>query len=188
MRYFIGVVVIVILTIFAIVMLVTRGPSTPNGQSGDETITAADYATRNSEVVFIQQGRLVGEESRRSVRVTVTPSLRTVEELSGYDQQVVRSQSYPNTQAAYEYFLRALDIAGFTRERESQIEDERGVCPQGTVYVQSLAEEGREELRLWSSSCGRDQRGTAGANPVQIRQLFQNQIPEYNVFVRPIRL
>ena len=189
MKYILGVIGVIFVTIFAIILIVTRTPKSPDTsvKVGKKVLVASDYAKDDSTVSFTIAGRLVGDESRRTIRVSVTKNLRTVEELSGYDQKVVRTQSYINTQSGYEEFLKALDIYGFNRERTTTFKSEKGVCPLGRTFILALNKGSDEPLRTWANSCNSKQ-GTAAGPISTIQTLFQNQIPDYNKFTSTINL
>jgi hypothetical protein len=134
------------------------------------------------------EGKLVGEEDRRAVRVTVSDSERVVEVLGGYEEKVIKSKKYSNTRAAFETFLLALDRIGFGRQRSNvRIKDERGACPLGNRYIYELNSGGKQELRTWSDNClGAE--GTFGGSTSQARQIFKNQISDYDKFIQDVEL
>ena len=187
MKYIVGAIVVIVAAIAAILMLSSRPETSTSTDSKAKTaIKITDYVgTFGSEVSLTTQGRIVGDDAFRSVRVTVTQYSRTVEVLKGYDNTVDKSQQFTNTRAAYDAFLHSLANLGFTRTRKPSFPDERGVCPTGNRFVYLLKENGNDIHRSWSASCGNV--GTfAGAS--QVRQLFQSQIPEYSKFVQGVQL
>lgn len=190
MKYLIGVISVVVLIVLVIAVIVSR-PSDKNTQpvqtDGKKIAEVSDYASQNATVLFTQQGKLVGETERRSVRISVTATERRVEILSGYNENVEKSQTYPNTQAGYETFMKALDNAGFARERKYDPSDERGICPLGNVYIYQIKLSGSDKTRLWSTSCSAKQ-GTLAGSSSNIRRLFQAQVPSYNQFVSGVAL
>lgn len=187
MRYILGVLGLVLLAVFAIFLLATGGNDRTDRQEGERVVTLTDYADKSSAVSLTEDGRITGLDTHKSVRITVTPSERKVELLTGYDGSVERSQTFSNTSEAYEEFVFALHNAGFSRERDTAITDERGVCPQGSRYIYSLSEGDEEPIRLWSTSCSGKQ-GTFGGDTGLVRRIFHDQITDYNTFVRGVRL
>ena len=145
-----------------------------------------DYASHNSDVSMTTIGRLVGDESHREIRITVTPTERRLEILGGYDETVLNSTSYPNTQSAYENFLSALARQGFTSKKDSTISDPRGVCPTGNRYIYDLSDGGSHVSNIWSSSC--DKNGTFAGHGPTIRELFRQQIPDYTKQITGVTL
>ncbi len=191
MRYILGVIVIVIALIAAIFLLGRRDTTpTTNGQrtTGKEAVKLLDYEDNDqSEVKWTMQGRLVGETERRAIRIVVNQRERRLEILNGYQETVERSQTFVNSPTAYETFLRALNLAGFNRERETTVKDERGMCPLGNVYIYDLTDGSDHPIHLWSASCN-NRLGTLAGDVYLIRQIFQNQIPEYTRQIRDVRL
>lgn len=136
------------------------------------------------------QGRLVGEDQRRAIRISVSSSQRRIEILEGYDERVARSQDYPNTSAAFAAFARSLDNANFGKERTVKQPDERGICPQGNKYIYRLTKAGTEIMRTWSDTCLSSNGPFGGGNPSAslIQQLFKSQISDYSKFTSGVKL
>lgn len=185
MKYIIGVVAVVVALLLIIFALVRR-PSTPNN-GGQPAATVRDYATRPGTASYTIQGKVVGENERQAVRISVSPEQRTIEILQGYDETVESREVFPNTESAYNHFIHALDRAGFGLERSAEAGDERGVCPLGNTYIYHLVSNSDEIVSTWSTTCSRNQ-GTFAGNARLVRQLFQNQIPEYSRQIRDVRL
>jgi hypothetical protein len=185
MRYALAIGGIILVAIIAIILIVSRGPS--DNPSRPASVTLSDYANQNSIVSHTTQGEVVGEDQRRAIRISVTPTERRFEVLAGYEEAVERSQTYPNTQAAYEAFLKALHYAGFTRSRASSYDGPIGVCPLGTTFIYDVSADGQSRLNLWSDSCRRDE-GTFAGNASLVRQLFQQQISDYNQQISGVNL
>lgn len=184
MRYVIGALGF-ILVIFLVIALVFGRGSSPSKQQPTAT-KLVDYANKNSNVSLTTIGKLVGNESRREVRITVSPNERRLEVLSGYDESVISSQTYANTQEAYSNFLSALGNSGFTRKRNTSITDPRGLCPTGQRYVYDLSQDGNHVSNLWNTSCN-DGSNFAGRGPT-IREIFKAQIPEYDKQIQSVKL
>ncbi len=191
MKYVLGVIGAVILAILAIIIIGGRGPSTDeNGQKpgAKKAVSVLDYTDNyNSEFSWTVQGRLVGQDQRKAIRIVVSQTERRYEVLNGYEETVESVQRFQNSPAAYEAFLRALDVAGFSKERKVANNDERGVCPQGNRYIYSLEDGSERVIRSWSTTCSAAQGPFAGSAR-SIKQLFQDQIPEYNKLVQGVRL
>ena len=187
MKYILGVIGLFLVTILAIV-LITRGRSPTPQQEGERQVRVSQQAKPGTSVTFTTQGKLVGQSERRAIRVKVTEKERRLEILTGYEEAVEQAHVYPNTEAAYEAFLIALDNAGFARKHpQARANDERGVCPLGKRYVYEVKEFSQQIVRLWGSSCGKDV-GTFGGNSATIRKLFEGQIPEYRKRIRGVKL
>ena len=137
MKYVLGVVGVVLLALIGLILILNRGDGRPR-QQGQKELIVSEQTNANTSVRMIQQGELVGEDERREIRITVTESERRLEVRSGYREAVVRSQSYSNTPEAYATFLAALDEAGFSRGKQSEVADLRAACPLGNRFIYQL--------------------------------------------------
>lgn len=186
MKYGLAITGVIIAAFVAIFLIVRHSPSQP--QNAPKIINLSDYDDKNASLSTTIQGRVVGEDQRRAIRISVTPTERRIEVLSGYEQTVVKSQTYLNSQEGYVTFLRALSRAGFVKARKSTITDFRGVCPLGSRYVYDLTTgNGDTVSSLWGTSCASTDGTMAGNGPL-VRQLFQAQIPDYLQQTAGIRL
>jgi hypothetical protein len=183
MRYILGILAVIIVIIVAS-MLIFGGRGRDDV---DREPLMVEYSQRPAEVVYTARGRIVGDEDFRTVRITVNRTERIMEVLYGYEEEAEVYQTYPNNSEAYTTFMLALDQAGFARERDTNTEDERGVCPLGRRYVYELIEGPNEILRNWSASCSR-RLGSFAGDSAQVRRLFEGQIPDYRDATRGVRL
>ncbi|GAC1387876.1 MAG: hypothetical protein NVS1B7_2260 [Candidatus Saccharimonadales bacterium] len=186
MKYALGVLAVIVVAFIAIILVTTRSTDTGNNANSAKkpaaSINILDADNGSSAVKVTTQGHLIGEEQRRSVRITVSQSQRTVEILSGYEENITKSEVIANTPAAYSTFLRALNNANFVKSRKVLVDDERGTCPIGNRYVYELVKANTNIRRLWSNSCASSEGSFAGNGPL-IRELFQKQIPDYSKFM-----
>ena len=189
MRYAVAVLLIIIFAIVAIVFF-SRGDggNTRDSAPASRMTEVADYDENSSaSVSWTMQGRIVGEDQFRSVRITVTPRSRTVELLNGYNQISERQQEFGNTPEAFRTFARALDLANFGKERTVAVADVRGVCPLGNRYIYRISEGAKEVMRSWSTTCQTTD-GPFSGNPILVAQLFKNQITDYHKFMNNVQL
>ena len=185
MRYIVGVLGVILVIFLFVALIIGRGGDS-NTQNKKAVAQLVDYADKNSSVSLTTIGKMVGNEDRRAVRVTVTPNERRFEILSGYDESVMSLQTYNNTQEAYSNFLSALGNYGFTKKRATSITDPRGLCPTGQRYVYDLSQDGNHISNLWNTSCN-DGSNFAGRGPT-IRTLFKQQIPDYDKQTASVKL
>lgn len=185
MRYILGVLGLLVVLIVAIILIATRTPSTST-QTGKKAVIVADYADKNSSVSYVVRGRITGEDSFRLVRITVKPNERSFEILSGYEEAVQDRKTFSNNGVAYTTFLKTLDKAGFSREKDTTIKDDTGVCPLSREYKYQLNDSGKNVFYLWNGTCG--VKGSFGGETSTIQQLFQAQIPSYNDLVGNLSL
>ena len=159
----------------------THKSTTTKTQS--KLVHAADYVdVGNSSVSWTEQGRLVGDDKRRAVRVTVSANERKVELLDGYNETVEKTVVQPNNKTAYTSFLIALENLHFGQERIAKQTDERGVCPIGQRYIYEIRAGANQKSRLWSDSCLATD-GTFAGLAGTTRQLFKSQITTYDKFI-----
>lgn len=185
MKYILGTLAVVILLVLAIVLFSTTS-NRGSTQEGVRRVDLTNYINTHSAVSWTEQGKVVGPEEHRQVRIAVSSSERRIEILKGYDQAVERSQTFPNTPESYDRFMRSLVEVGFSRQRDAERTDYRGICPLGKRFIYTLNSGKSDELFLWSTSCSRKE-GTFGGNSGIVQKLFQHQIPDYNDFVRGVR-
>jgi hypothetical protein len=190
MVYGIGVVLFIIIVIVLIVVFARRD-NVPDPQRPEQArdVSHLEKAKESgSSATFTTRGEVVDEERHRMIEISISATERKVEVLSGYDQQVLKSQTYPNTQAAYEAFLDALNGAKFTDGKPQREKlSEKAACPLGLHYEYKVTSPSSEEHRLWATSCSRAD-GTFNGNGSMVRTLFQNQIPDYGKIVDDVRL
>ncbi|MBI1857462.1 hypothetical protein HY003_04295 [Candidatus Saccharibacteria bacterium] len=174
-----GIIFIIVLA----VLFFNRGSNEPSPAKKTQKILH-DYANSNAIVGFTTQGKIVGDDKYRSIRITIGRDFRKVEVLDGYEQVVEKAQNFSNNEDAYGVFLRALELHGFTKSRKTPTADERGTCPTGNRYVYEHKDGDDSLQRTWSTSCNTSQGSFAGQQVV--RQLFQAQITDYGKFTAGI--
>lgn len=178
MRYVLGVLG-VILVAFIAIWFVTR-PRGVEEEQGLQQINISDRAEPGTSAVLTAQGAVVGQDDRRSIRVSISQEERRLEILTGYEDAVQQAYTFPNTPDAYETFLIAIDQKGFTNEQIFLSDrDVRGICPLGVQYFFEFKEFAQPISNLWISSCSSN-RGTFGGNTRIIKELFEEQIPDFN--------
>ncbi len=188
-KIFFGIIGFILLMIIIIIILAGGGDKKP-ANTGPVVKSLPSYSQTGAAVSWTQQGIVNGEDIHRSIRITVSSSDRTVQIIEGYSGQVVSSQEFPNSQDAYDVFLRSLSGMGFlTRAKDAKkvSDNENGYCPLGYRYIYELNNGADQLSRLWSSSCG-SKVGTFGGNPSGVSTLFQRQITNYNTIVSGVNL
>lgn len=174
MKYFLGFLVTVGL-IIGVFILIVHGFS--GGKEQPTTQPLVNFATSNRTVQETIVGPLSTDDKHYSLRLTVSASQNTLEVLHGYNETVTQTYTYSNTQPAYAEFLRALDLAGFTKGDTSANKDDRGYCSTGRRYVFTINDGANTVQNYWTSSCGG---GNFGGNLGSIKSLFTTQIPDFN--------
>lgn len=188
MKYILGVFGVIVILIFAVILIVRRSPApTTPAQTGERQVNLADYETKPATAILTTRGEIVGDEERRGIRITVSSQERVIEILRGYNETVDSRQSFSNNGNAFANFLSALDAAGFSREQETDVKDDRGSCPLGRRYDYKLQDGSEEIFRFWNTSCS-TKIGSFGGNGNLVRRLFENQIPDYRKLTRDVEL
>jgi hypothetical protein len=180
---------ILVLACVAIAVIVSRPSGSSNKKSSSsKVINLLDYENQDATLAVTIEGPIVGDDQRQALRMTVSPEDRGIELLDGYDQNIVRSKHYTNNQGGYEYFIRAINNVGFTLKRPSTITDERGICPDGEIYIYDLYDgSGQLVNHTWGTSCGLTIGTFAGYGP-NVRDLFTKQITDYDDFTSGISI
>jgi len=172
---FIVFVLVCICLIWLVIFLLTRSLSRSKTEAPTSPKTdIIQYANTGVVAEMAMDGPIIADDDHEAVRITVGRDQTHIRAVKGYNGQVVRERSFPNTAQSYQVFLKSLDGAGFTQGKSSAENSEEGKCPQGNRYVYSLKDGSSDILRYWSSSCTA---GTYGGNVTQTQWLFRNQIP-----------
>ncbi len=195
-RKYIAALVVIGLIFFGLVTLTIASLNKPDtDKTRKETKTSqnqpAQPAAKSLEkdarsVSYTIQGKLVGEESRRAIRITITGSERRAEVLSGYDESVIKTATFANKQSAFDTFLSALNAAGYTSRDSKITQSEDSACPSGKRYVYEVTYKDNSTQKTWNTSCGR--LGNFRGNGSVTADLFKNQITDYDKFVKEVDL
>jgi hypothetical protein len=183
MKYIMGALGVIFLVILVVVLITRGGGRGPT----ERPLVVSEQAREGVSAVMTQQGRLVGEDQRRAIRIVVSQDERRIEILTGYDEAIERAHSYPNTPAAFVSFLAALQQADFIDKKVSTVKDVRGACPFGRTFIYEVNEFSQSLFESWGTTCSRAV-GTAAGDQKDIRRLFQNQIDDYSLQIRGVSL
>lgn len=177
---------VLLLIIFGIVIF-NRGGSENTVTPGKKTVKLSDFITKeNSSVEYSASGAINALENHRTIQIIISPTTRTINVYKGYNGEVLKTQTYPNTQNAYSDFMTALGRAGFARERRTDLnQDPQSICPTGSRSFYKLFEGSEEAVNLWTASCTA---GTYGGNISLTNTLFQTQIPDYSTITSGINI
>jgi hypothetical protein len=172
LRYLLGLLAIIGLIVILIILLV---PGKKGAIPGDGLI---GYANTNTVMRLTIDGPENYQQNHQSVQITVGKDNVTYEQLVGYNGQVVTEQTFPNTVAAYDVFLRGLYYADYYNgDTTKSLSNENGVCALGTRYVYEINNGSSDVERFWSTNCGTK---TYNGNISQTISLFQAQVPNFS--------
>lgn len=185
------VIVIVIIAVAAIVSLARviffSEPATP--AVADTSRDALLSTSADRSVSMSVRGPIVANEEFHSYQIDISPSARSLNTYTGYLDGIVASSNLPNSVAAYEQFVYALDKADLAdgKELEGDRNDLRGVCATGRVYEFTILNKGESVKKLWTSTC-KGSRGSLDASVTQLTELFVNQIPDAEKLIKKVSL
>jgi hypothetical protein len=185
-RYVIGFIVAIGLIVLLIILLFSGGGNKSKVPNTSQTLES--YSTSGSVIARLTiDGPINAQQNHDEVQITVGRDDTEYAQLQGYDGSVVKSQTYSNSQNAYNVFLHALDHAGFTKgDTSSALADERGYCPTGDRYIFELINGSNDIERFWATSCGTPK--TFNGNLNLNLTLFQQQIPDYGTLTENVNL
>ncbi len=174
MRYFVGFLIFIGLFILAFILIFHHS----SHSTAAKPIVLGNYANTNTVVQFTIDGPVVYDSSHNEIQITVGQYQNTLNIIQGYQGNVVKSENFPNNEPAYNVFLNALQIAGFTKSQKFNYPS-TGACATGDVYHLSVIDDfGTNIQDLWATTCGNE--GTFGGVVSPIQNLFEAQIPNYN--------
>jgi hypothetical protein len=185
MKYFFGFLVSIGLIVLVVVLII-KGFSNEPKKSTQAPLR--DYANTSTQVRMGVGGPIVNDQEYNSYQITVGRDQVKMETKRGYEGIPIETLTYSNNTEAYANFLRALELAGFTKGVSTPGSDERGSCATGDRYVLEINSGSKQIQRLWTTSCRGG--GTFTGNIEQVRQLFIAQIPrtEFAQATRGLRL
>jgi hypothetical protein len=130
---------------------------------------------------------VVANQNFRKTTIIVSASQTVVEVIKGYESAPSLSQAFANNQTAYNTFLSAISIAGFTNTKAAAAGASReGSCSSGSKYSYQIYVNGAFTQDTWNTSC--DNRiGTFNGATARVQTLFQAQVPSYNSIVSSVK-
>ena len=177
LRYLIGFFITIGLVILLIVLLFSGGSSTPTKKVPSSGKTLDSYAATDAQVRITVDGPIVANQDHHQTQVTVDRNNVVVNLVRGYDNNVVTTQSFANTQASYSAFLHSLEVLEFTigNTSDETLKSEAGHCSSGVRYIFEIIQGGHDIERLWATSCGGPH--SYNGNLTGTLNLFRRQIP-----------
>lgn len=186
MKYILISLGVLLLIIFGIVVF-NRGGSETATQPGKKAIKLSDFETNsNAAVEYTIEGAINSIENHRSIQMNIGPTGRTLTVYTGYQGQILKTQTLPNDNGSYGDFIAALARAGFVKERriDSNISSQ-SVCPTGSRTHYKIIDGSEDVMNLWSASCTS---GSYAGNVSLTTTLFRNQFPNYSEFTQGVSL
>jgi len=188
-RYLIGFAVVFLLMIVGIILLFSGGGEKP-GPNAVKLKPLPEYSDTFVETSMTIRGDINGEDIHRLVRITVGQYQRRLDVIAGYSGNIIQTNTFSNSGAAYSEFLYALRDGGFLLKKKNVSEaaaNDKGKCPLGNLFAFELDDSGEELSYLWSSTCGKNA-GTLGGSSSLLQSLFKAQITDYSKLVSGVKL
>jgi hypothetical protein len=185
MKYFLGFLAVITLVV-VVFIIILRGFTGGGAKEPKQQVNLMDYVNSQTVVKFTVTGPVQADPKHMGYRITVGRDASTIEIIQGYQNNVVKAQTYSNNSAAYADFLRALQLENYTKgDADKSKEDTRGVCPNGNRYTYEVETAGQAVQRYWSTSCGT---GTFQGKASIVRGLFSRQIPDFSTMTANVNL
>jgi hypothetical protein len=184
----IGALIVIAGLAFAFVSIFKPG-KTSNTKPVTSAVVLADHATKDNAVSYMVDGVTNSTEDHRAIKITITNKARTLEVFSGYNGNVIISQSFANDTASYRVFLAGLQTVGFIKQNTKNTDlNYTGKCPLGYRFILNTSGIKDAPQLLWTSSCGNAVKGNFAGNLDSVKQLFKAQIPDYNKLITGVRI
>jgi hypothetical protein len=147
----------------------------------------SDSQTNGAQMRYVITGPVVANQNFRKTTIIVSASQAVVEVAKGYESAPSLSQAFANNQTAYNTFLSALNVAGFTSTKAAISGASReGSCALGNKYSYQIYVNGAFTQDTWNTSCD-SRTGTFNGATSRVQTLFQAQIPNYNSIVSSVQ-
>ncbi|HUD08126.1 MAG TPA: hypothetical protein VMQ52_03545 [Candidatus Saccharimonadales bacterium] len=174
MRYFLVFLITIGLIVLAFVIILKSFSSAPS----KPVTPLVDYSNTNTVIEMTIDGPVNDDPDHNAIQMIIGQTQNEINIIQGYQNSVIRTQSYPNNSAAYGWFLRSLDLAGYTEGKsDPNLADYRGYCSTGDVYIFQVLTGSTVVEQYWATSCGGQ--GTFKGEIPLVETLFQAQLPDY---------
>jgi hypothetical protein len=138
-----------------------------------------DYSNTSTVVEMTIDGPVTADQNHNAVQMIVGQTSSEINIIQGYQNDVINTQSYPNNSAAYGWFLRSLDLAGYSEgKNDPSLTDYRGYCSTGDIYIYQVINGTNTIEQYWNTSCGGQ--GTFKGSYSLVQNLFEAQFPDYS--------
>ena len=188
----IPIILVIVVIVIAIASLVSLARVVFFSGAPRTTVTQVDISRQallntaaGRSVTMTVRGPIVADETFRSYKIDISANERILKTYTGYLETVVDQTTLPNSVAAYDEFVNALDKADLTKGKQlaEDKNDVRGICATGNVSQFTIYDGTTSVKDLWTSTCGGSS-GSLDASSVQLTNLFVRQIPGADVSIR----
>jgi hypothetical protein len=183
MRYFVTFLIGISLVVLVIILLIRAifgGGDTQTAKAP----TLVDYANTNVVMRYTIWSQVEADQAHQQLRIDISKYSSDIYLYNGYENTLIKNQSYPSNPSAYSDFLRGLDLLGYTKGNpDKALADWRGYCPSGQRYVYEIIDGSSTVQQYWATSCSKKSARTFLGQVAPVNGLFRAQIPEYKEFV-----
>jgi hypothetical protein len=152
-----------------------------------KAVKLSDYATNGSQMRYVITGPVVANQNFRQTTIIVSANQAVVEVTKGYESAPILSQAFASNQTAFNTFLSALSVNGFTNTKAAEPGASRaGSCATSNKFSYQVYSNGALVQDTWNNNCNVRQ-GTFAGSTSAIGLLFQAQIPNYNTIVSSVQ-
>ncbi len=166
---------LVLLVVILIVVFSGGGPAT---QPKAAIATYANDPT--AQATLLIDGPEGAGSNHNQIQIIITNSTSTINIIQGYNDNIIKSKTYPNSEAGFHVFLRSLEYSEFDiGNNDPKLSQASGYCPLGNRYIFSFNADNTLIQRYWITSCAGDPHTFDGNLDLTVT-LFQNQIEDFN--------
>ena len=178
-KYLIGGTVVIIAILILAIVLVVNNSSSPS-TSQNYTRPLASYASNPTTTVsMLIDGPETGPVNHNQAIIKVNNQSISITIYRGYNDQVVKQESYSNSIASFHVFLRSLEFANYPLfTNNPNLGQASGVCPTGDRYIFETQINNQITERAWTTSCSGLPQTFLGNFSIVFQQ-FTAQIPNY---------
>jgi len=184
LRFLIGAILVSILLIVLIVVAIGHKSSNLATQK-----PMASYANNpTAQVSMLIDGPVSAPPQHNQVQEIVSNSQTTINIIQGYNYHIIKTQSYPLSDAGFTVFLRSLEFAGFNKGTNNpSLSQASGYCPTGDRYIFTFKVNGKQVQRYWTTNCSGVSHTFDGSLGLTT-QLFQNMVPNYGTLTQNLNI
>lgn len=185
MRYFITFLIGIGLVVLVIVLLIRAifggGSETPETQAPQLN----SYANTNVVMRLSVWSQVEANQTHQQMRIDVSKYSSDIYLYNGYENTLVKNETFPSNPKAYTDFLNGLELAGYTKGNpDKALANWQGYCPFGVRYIYEIIDGAKTVQQYWSTSCGAQQPKTFLGNTTTVTGLYKAQIPDFSTFTQ----
>jgi len=179
MRYFLGFLITIGL-LALVIILVFKGLNS-SSPTGPQPKPLSSYSNTYAVAGLLISGPIVADQNFYQVQINISQFSSQVNIIKGYQETVIKTETFGNNPSSYSAFLSAIQGSGFNLGNNNyKYKTPSGFCSFGSSYTYTLTNGNNSILNYWATSCGNqgDFKGVPGA----VNQLFESQIPDFSSF------